>query len=126
MAKTLDVVKWMERMAGDDPRIKRWMEEEEIGIEVAHLIYDARTEAGLTQKQLAELVGTKQPVIARLEDSDYHGHSLTMLHRIAKALDRTVVIRLVPRKKRKKGAARGTSKRAGGRQNGRARRSRPA
>jgi len=33
--------------------------------------------AGLTQ-QLADLSGTKQPVIARLEDADYEGHSLSI------------------------------------------------
>jgi transcriptional regulator with XRE-family HTH domain len=54
---------------------------------VAQLIYDARTKAGLTQKQLAGLIGTSQPNIARLEDADYEGHSLTMLQRIAKALN---------------------------------------
>jgi hypothetical protein len=41
-------------------------------------------------------VGTKQPVIARLEDADYEGHSLTMLQRIATALDQKLEIHLVP------------------------------
>jgi transcriptional regulator with XRE-family HTH domain len=52
------------------------------------MIYDARQKAGLTQKQLAELIGTKQQVIARLEDADYEGHSLSMLQRIASGLGR--------------------------------------
>ena len=56
-----------------------------VNARVAQLIYEARAEAGLTQRQLADLAGTKQPVIARLEDSDYEGHSLTMLNRIAEA-----------------------------------------
>jgi predicted transcriptional regulator len=50
------------------------------------MIYDARTKAGLSQSELAVLIGSKQPVIARLEDGDYKGHSLTMLQRIAAAL----------------------------------------
>ncbi|WP_373525363.1 multiprotein-bridging factor 1 family protein [Nostoc sp.] len=61
---------------------------------MAQLIYEARTSSGLTQKQLAELVGTKQPVIARLEDADYEGHSLSMLQKIAHALNQRVVIQL--------------------------------
>ena len=63
---------------------------------VAEMLYEARTKAGLTQKELADLVGTKQPVIARLEDAEYQGHSLTMLQRIATALDRHLEIRLTP------------------------------
>jgi transcriptional regulator with XRE-family HTH domain len=62
------------------------------------MIYNARTLAGLTQQQLAELVGTKQPVIARLEDADYEGHSLAVLQRIAAALGMRVEIRFVPTK----------------------------
>ncbi len=37
---------------------------------------------------------TTQPVIARLEQADYEGHSLPML-RIAKALNRHLELRLV-------------------------------
>lgn len=53
---------------------------------------------GLTQKQLAERVGTTQSVIARLEDADYSGHSLFMLQRIASVLDRKLVVNLLPKK----------------------------
>ena len=60
------------------------------------MIYEARTKAGLTQQQLAELVGTKQPVIARLEVADYEGHSLSMLQRVASALNQRLEMHLVP------------------------------
>ena len=59
------------------------------------LIYQARTEAGLTQADLAKLVGTAQPNIARLEDADYEGHSLSMLQRIAEALGKRIEIQMV-------------------------------
>ena len=62
-------------------------DQERLNAKVAQMIYDARTAAQLTQKQLAERIGTTQSVIARLEDSDYEGHSLTMLARVAHALD---------------------------------------
>lgn len=64
--------------------------------EIAQMIYDARTAAGLTQQQLADLIGTKQPVISQLENADYEGQSLAMLERIADALDLEVQLRLVP------------------------------
>lgn len=71
-------------LAGDPHRVGR-VERERTNAEVAQLIYDRRLAAGLTQKQLAKLVGTTQSVISRLEDADYEGHSLTMLQRIASA-----------------------------------------
>ena len=52
--------------------------------------------AGLTQRELADRVGTTQSVIARLEDADYAGYSLSMLQRIARALNRRVEINLLP------------------------------
>ena len=63
---------------------------------IAQMIYDARSAAGMTQKELAKAVGTTQIVISQLEDADYVGHSLSMLRRIAKALHRRVEIRMVP------------------------------
>ncbi len=74
------------------------LEEERANDEIAQKIYELRTKARLTQQQLAKLVGTSTSVICRLEDSDYEGHSLSMLRRIAAALDQRVVIRFVPAK----------------------------
>ena len=101
MVKTRDALRILDHIAGKDPGFEKWAEGEEINIEVAQLIYDARTAAGLTQRELAALIGSQQPVIARLEDADYRGHSLTMLKRIAKALGKRVQIQLVPETKRR-------------------------
>lgn len=54
-------------------------------IDFALLVREMREDAGLTQTELAKKVGTTQSVIARLEDAEYTGHSLTMLERIAAA-----------------------------------------
>ncbi|NLX21224.1 MAG: transcriptional regulator, partial [Phycisphaerae bacterium] len=40
--------------------------------------------------------GTTPSVISRLEDADYQGHSLSMLRRIAAALNQRVEIRFIP------------------------------
>lgn len=66
--------------------------------EVARKIYELRSRSGLTQRQLAKLVGTTASVICLLEDADYEGHSLSMLRRIAAALNKRVEIRFVPLK----------------------------
>jgi ribosome-binding protein aMBF1 (putative translation factor) len=63
---------------------------------VARKIYNLRTKAGLSQRDLAKLVGTSASVICRLEDADYEGHSLAMLTRIAHSLNQRVEIRFMP------------------------------
>jgi transcriptional regulator with XRE-family HTH domain len=73
------------------------LRESSLNAQVSQIIYDARKQAGLTQKQLADLVGTTQSVIARLEDADYEGHSLSMLARIAAALNQKVEIKISPK-----------------------------
>jgi DNA-binding XRE family transcriptional regulator len=82
------------------PRRHAELENARASADVARKIYKLRTDAGLTQKQLAELVGTSHSVISRLEDDDYEGHSLAMLRRIAAALDKRVEIRFVTLKSR--------------------------
>jgi ribosome-binding protein aMBF1 (putative translation factor) len=72
------------------------LEEARANDEVARKIYQLRTQAGLSQRQLAKLVGTTASVICRLEDADYEGHSLPLLRRIATALNRRVEIRFLP------------------------------
>ena len=94
--KTTDAVAILDRMAGPSPALRRISEEARINAAVAQLIYAARTKAGLSQAELAERIGTRQSVVSRLEDADYEGHSLNMLHRIATALGQCVEIRFLP------------------------------
>jgi ribosome-binding protein aMBF1 (putative translation factor) len=102
MPKTKDALKILDRLTGNDPQLREQIERETVNAQVVQLIYDARTKAGLTQKQLAGLIGTSQPNIARLEDADYEGHSLTMLQRIAKALNQRLEISLRPSETRRR------------------------
>src|ERR1700693_3480658 len=99
MGKTRNAIKILNRLAADDPEIQAEIAEAKLNFRVAQMIFRARTRAGLPQTELASLIGTRQPVIARLEDADYEGHSLSMLQRIAEALDRRVDIRFVPSKR---------------------------
>ncbi len=54
-------------------------------IDLAILVAQMREAAGLSQAELARQIGTAQPVIARMENADYTGHSLKMLEKIADA-----------------------------------------
>jgi transcriptional regulator with XRE-family HTH domain len=67
--------------------LAKLVEEESFNADIAQQVYDLRLAAKLTQKELAEKVNTQQSVISRIEDADYDGHSLTMLKRIAAALN---------------------------------------
>ncbi len=97
--RTSDAVEILHRRyyEGKPDRISQ-LEETRAEDELARKIYELREQAGLTQARLAKLIGTSESVIIRLEESDYKGHSLTMLKRIAAAVDKRVEIRFVPRK----------------------------
>lgn len=83
------------RYIAGDPEAERAYEDEFVNMEIARTIYDLRTRAGLTQQELAARVGTTKSAICRLEDADYEGHSLTMLRKIAAALDRRIEVRFL-------------------------------
>lgn len=55
-----------------------------------------RQSRGLTQKQVADMLGTKQQAIARLEDPTYTGHSLSMVRRYVEALGASLDVTVVP------------------------------
>ena len=96
MARTKDALKILKGVTGNHESIKAGIAQAKINFEVAQMIYDARTKAGLSQSELADLIGSRQPVIARFEGADYEGHSLTMLQRIAAALGQRLELRFVP------------------------------
>lgn len=56
------------------------------------LIYDMRTEAGLSQRSLAERMGTTQSVIPRLEEGGGARNRLDTLARVALGLNRHLVV----------------------------------
>jgi ribosome-binding protein aMBF1 (putative translation factor) len=94
--KTSNALELLDRMVGDDSDLRAMIAEERVNAQVAREIHELRMSRGLSQKQLAELVGTHQSAIARLEDADYEGHSLRMLRRVADALDAHLTVHLVP------------------------------
>ncbi len=82
---------WQEQQEQDPDFVAESLELE-IGYQIARL----RILQGLTQEELAERVGTRQPSIARLE-SGRSLPSLSFLEKIADALDAEMEIRIVPK-----------------------------
>ena len=54
-------------------------------------VVEAREKSGLTQKQLSELCGIKQPVIARLENA-VHSPQVSSIIKILKPLGYTLAV----------------------------------
>jgi DNA-binding XRE family transcriptional regulator len=74
-----------------DPEYAAIARELEPGYQIARL----RIASGLTQAQLAELVGTRQPSIARIENGKTLP-SLSFLERVASVLNARVEVHILP------------------------------
>jgi transcriptional regulator with XRE-family HTH domain len=59
---------------------------------LGQVILDLRTEAGLSQRELAERMGATQSVISRLEEGGGARNRIDTLARVATALDRHLVV----------------------------------
>jgi ribosome-binding protein aMBF1 (putative translation factor) len=71
MAKTSDALKIIDSLTGDDSEMENLIRQASLNAIVAQLIYEARTDSGLTQKQLADRVSTKQSAIAITMSYDF-------------------------------------------------------
>lgn len=82
-----------------DPDLAEGVENALFGFNVSEEVFRIRTALGLTQAELAQKMGTKQSVVARLESADYDGHSLKLLRRVADATGSRLEVRFVPEQK---------------------------
>ncbi|MBF0482835.1 MAG: helix-turn-helix transcriptional regulator [Desulfovibrionaceae bacterium] len=73
-----------EQAMRDDPEYRREYEALEEEYNLVEAMLDARQQAGLTQAQVAERMGVKQPVVAKMEGGKSNV-SLDTLKRYAKA-----------------------------------------
>lgn len=68
-----------------DQDFKMEYEKYDLAFEISQMVIEARIIKGITQKKLADLIGTKQSSISRLESGSFLP-SLSFLEKIAKAL----------------------------------------
>jgi transcriptional regulator with XRE-family HTH domain len=78
------------RKLRDDPEYRRKFFLAESSAEIAEQLIALRKRRGLTQAQIADATGTKQPAISRAEQADYQNHNLGTLRSIAQTLDARV------------------------------------
>ena len=80
-----------------DPEFKKEYESLQPEMDITRAILDARIQAGLTQIQLSEKSGISQADISRLETGT-RNPSLSLLKRLAEAMDASLRIEFVPKK----------------------------
>jgi len=83
-----------------DPAFAARFEQAGEAWDVALQIAALRTQAGLSQKDLAKLLNISQQQISRLESPGYEGHSLSTLRRVASVLHARVRVTFEPKNKR--------------------------
>lgn len=86
----------IEKILKRDPSFKEKLDQAGRAWDIAFQIINLREKAGLTQEQLAKLVGTRQSNIARIESADYTGYTFKTLEKVTKALKARLEIRIVP------------------------------
>jgi ribosome-binding protein aMBF1 (putative translation factor) len=82
---------WFEEESAKDPSFAAALDEQFNKYRLAQQLKALREKAGLSQKQLAERVKTKQPSIARLEGARAWP-KLDLLQRVARALGAEMIV----------------------------------
>lgn len=99
--KTSDAIEILRRkIISQHPNSENIIERESVNAHIAYKVHELRKRAKLTQTDLAKMVGTTTSAISRLEDSNYTGHSLSMLQKIATALNARIEVNFVALKKK--------------------------
>ena len=89
--KHLDFEVWKKEVL-KNPKVKAEYDKLQPEFAMIQAVIDARTKTGVTQKELAKRIGTKQSVISRLE-SGRANPSVTFLKRFAKAINASLEVR---------------------------------
>jgi DNA-binding XRE family transcriptional regulator len=78
-----------------DPEFTAHYQEERQALKLALKIAKLREKKGLSQQQLAKLMGTSQQAVSRIESGEYEGFTLKTLEKIAEATGTRVKIEFV-------------------------------
>src|SRR4030065_1300559 len=78
-----------------DPEFKKHYQEERQALKLAMKIAELRDQKGLSQQELAKLMGTSQQAISSLESGEYEGFTLKTLEKIAEATGTKVKIEVL-------------------------------
>ena len=88
----MNLKKYKEKLLSKNPEFKKEYYSYNLAFEIGQMLLEARTIKGITQKQLARMINTKQSGIARAESGKYLP-SLSFLNKIANALKTYLVVK---------------------------------
>jgi len=93
-----DIVRTFKNRLREDfknPEFKAHYQEERQALKLAMKIAKLREKKGLSQQQMAKLMGTSQQAVSRIESGEYEGFTLKTLEKIAAATGTKVKIEFV-------------------------------
>ncbi len=85
--KTTDAIIILKHRLSQDRTLATLVEEERKQLKIAEKIHEARQAAGLSQEDLAKMIGSTQSAIARLESGEYERLSISTLLKVSLALN---------------------------------------
>ena len=102
-----DVMEWVETQLAQDARLREQVEVRLNELRLEHQLAALREARGLSQRQVARLVGVSQPAIAKLESGTVKNLQLKTLVRMVTALGGRLQVEIVPSPRAKSGTGRG-------------------
>jgi DNA-binding XRE family transcriptional regulator len=93
--KKSGVMEWIDRQMADDPEMRQRVETLLNEIAIEQSIVALREERGLSQAQVAKLLGVTQPAIAKIESGRVRNLELRTLARLAAALGGRIKVEIV-------------------------------
>lgn len=97
MSKKTTVMGWLDDRLKADPRLAREVEEILSEMRLEQDLAALREKRKLTQRQVAKLLGTSQPYVAKLESGRVKNLGVGTLVKYARALGATVSVQIKPR-----------------------------
>ena len=97
MGKKTPVMDWIDSRLKADPRLAREVDEILGEMRLEQDLAALREKRKLTQRQVAALLGTSQPYVAKIESGRVKNLGVGTLVKYAQALGGTVSIRIKPR-----------------------------
>lgn len=96
MSKKTEIMAWIDEQLEADPRLAREVDEILSEMRLEQDLAALREKRKLTQRQVAKLIGTSQPYVAKLESGRVRNVEVGTLVKYARALGGTVTIQIKP------------------------------
>jgi transcriptional regulator with XRE-family HTH domain len=98
--KKTALMRWIDDQLSADPKLAQAVDDLVAEMKLEQQIVALREKRGLTQRQLARLLGTSQPYVAKLESGRVKNLGVKTLVKCARALGASLSIRIEPVKGR--------------------------